>query len=394
MQQVSLPWLVLALGGSPLQLGAVAVLQFGPAFFLAPLGGVMADRVDKRRALVIAHASGVAQATVLFALTAAGAITIELILLMALWLGLINGVEMPVRHSFAPDLVPRRLLPNAIALQAMAFNSARVVGPAIAGAVIGIGTAAFGSAVAGVATSLALSVVAYAAVLVALLRMDPAEVRTHEPTTAAPPVLSSLGEGIAYARSRPIIAWPLLLMAGITAFGFNFQILLPLYSRDVLGLDAAAYGALFSGIGVGSVCGSLTLAFMRRRPALLLMIGGCVTFALGMIALGFSRSFAVALGIVFVLGYTWMLVVNTVNATIQANVTDALRGRVMALYVTVFVGGAPLGGIVSGALADTFGTPMTFAICASLALAVTAIVVLGLRHGARTEGLGVTRIDG
>lgn len=394
MQQVSLPWLVLALGGSPIQLGAVAALQYGPAFFLAPFGGVMADRIDKRRALIAAHAAGLAQVTALFLLCVTGLISLPLVLLMALWIGVVNGVEMPMRHSFAPDLVPRHLLPNAIALQGMAFNTARVIGPAIAGAIIGVATTAFGSTIAGVAATMAVSVAAYSAVLVALLRMDPSAIRQAPHATSVQPVLSSLGEGIRFARTHPIVLWSLILTAGITTFGFNFQILLPLYARDVLGLDAAGYGALFACLGVGSITGSLALAFMRQRPALALMLGGCTAFGSGLAALALNSLVLVALPIVFVLGMCWMLTMNTVNATIQANVTDALRGRVMALYITVFVGGAPVGGILAGALAEAFGTPTTLLICSLLTLSVVVLAAIGLRVGHGRAGLGVTHIDG
>jgi predicted MFS family arabinose efflux permease len=259
---------------------------------------------------------------------------------------------------------------------------------------IGIGSAAFGSPVAGVATTMAVALVAYGAVLVSLLRMDPGQIRTRDSPTTPAPVLSSLREGILFAGSRPIIAWPMLLMAGLTAFGFNFPILLPLFAREELGLDATAYGALFAGLGIGAVLGSLTLAFMRRRPALLLMLGGCALFGTAMLALSISRSLAMALPLTLVLGYTWMLAVNTINATIQANVRDELRGRVMALYVTVFLASAPLGGLVSGALADAFGAPAAFAICAGLTMVVVSVVGAGLSVGARRTSLGVTRIDG
>lgn len=393
MQQVSLPWLVLALGGSAFELGAVAALQYGPAFFLAPFGGVLADRIDRRRALVAAHAAGLAQVTVLFTLAVTGVITLPLVMLIALWIGVVNGVEMPMRHSFAPDLVPRHLLPNAIALQGMAFNSARIIGPAIAGVIIGVGSLAFESTIAGVAATLAVSIVAYSAVLAALLRMDPATIRPA-PHAAPQPLLASLREGLSFARSHPIVLWPLILTAGITTFGFNFQIILPLYSRDVLGLDAAGYGALFACLGVGSISGSLTLAFMRRRPAVALMLGGCAAFASGLALLGLNSIALAAVPIVFVLGMCWMLSMNTVNATIQANVTDALRGRVMALYITVFVGSAPVGGILTGALAEAYGTQRTLLICAALALCVVVLAAAGLRHGHRRGALGISRIDG
>ncbi|MGH2356915.1 MAG: MFS transporter, partial [Candidatus Limnocylindria bacterium] len=169
MQQVSLPWLVLALGGSPLQLGLVAAFQFLPAGLLAPFGGVVADRVDKRRLLLATQVAAMLQAATLFALTATGVVQIPMVMACALWLGLVNAVDMPVRQSLAADLVPRPILPNAIALNSMAFNSARVIGPALAGVIIGIGTAVTGSAVAGVAINLGINTLTYSGVLIGLL---------------------------------------------------------------------------------------------------------------------------------------------------------------------------------------------------------------------------------
>ena len=196
MQQVSLPWLVLSLGGSPIQLGLVAVLQFGPAMVLAPFGGVFADRIDKRLAMMATQAAAAGQAFVLFLLAVTGVVEIWMVMAMALVLGLVNAVDMPLRQSLAPDLVPRRLLTNAIALNSMAFNSARVVGPALAGVIIGLGTAATGSAVAGVAINLGINTLTYGAVLISLVRMDAHHIRRHEKPEQHPPVLESLREGI------------------------------------------------------------------------------------------------------------------------------------------------------------------------------------------------------
>ena len=180
MQQVSLPWLVLVLGGSGLQLGFVAVLQFGPAMVLAPFGGVLADRIDKRRALIATQLAAACQAFILFLLTATGVVEIWMVYGMALWLGLVNAVDMPLRQALAADLVPRHVLANAIALNSMAFNSARVVGPALAGVIIAAGTALTGSATAGVAANLAINTLTYTGVLTGLLLMNPREIRQHE----------------------------------------------------------------------------------------------------------------------------------------------------------------------------------------------------------------------
>ncbi len=161
-------------------------------------------------------------------------------------------------------------------------------------------------------------------------------------------MLESLREGIAYAVRTPLVLWSLVLLGGIAAFGFNFQILLPLFATQILQLGAEGYGALFAAMGVGSLAGSLTLAFMRSRRAIPLMLVGGAVFALLLVGIAASRTVWVAAPLVIAAGYASMLMINTINATVQANVTDALRGRVMALYVTVFAGSAPLGGLFAG----------------------------------------------
>ncbi len=393
MQQVSLPWLVLALGGSAIQLGFIAVLQFGPAMLFAPFGGVLADRVDKRHALIASQIGAACQAFVLFLLTATGVVEIWMVMVMALVLGLVNAIDMPMRQSLAPDLVPRNLLANAIALNSMAFNSARVVGPAVAGVIIALGTAATGSAVAGVAINLGVNTVTYSGVLTGLLRMNPREIRRHEKPARHPPVLHSLAEGFRYAVRTPLVFWCLVLLGGIASFGFNFQILLPLFAREVLGLTAEAYGGLYAAMGLGSLLGSLTLAVMRQRRAIPLMLVGGTVFAVLLVGIGLVRSIWLAAPLVMGAGYFSMLMINTINATVQANVTDALRGRVMSFYVTVFAGSAPLGGLFAGFVAEAWGTPAAFLVGAAFSGLTMALVALGLRGASRRGSLGVTIID-
>jgi MFS family permease len=394
MQQVSLPWLVLELHGTPFQLGLVAVGQFLPAGVLAPFGGVVADRFDKRRLIIGTQLMAMAQAATLLVLIVTGTVTIPWIMACALWLGFINAIDMPLRQALAADLVPRETLPNAIALNSMAFNAARVLGPALAGVLIGLGASAFGSAVAGVAINVGLNAVTYTGALVGLLLMDPRRIRRQHHPNGHPPVLESLREGLLYAGRRPIVLWSLVLLGGVAAFGFNFQILLPLLATQVLGLGAEGYGALFAAMGIGSLAGSLSLAFMRRRSAMHLMLGGGIVFGLLEILLGLTRDVWLAAPLVLGAGLSSMLMINTINAVVQANVSDRLRGRVMALYVTVFAGSAPIGSIFAGALADATGSPaIAFIAGAVLSLVVLAIVAWRFRVAALQGRLGITRID-
>jgi MFS family permease len=366
MQSVSQPWLVLLLGGSPLQVGAVIALQFAPAMFLAPLGGVLADRVDKRRTLMATQAAAMGEALVLFSLTFTGVVEIWHIFVLAGVLGIVNAVDMPVRQSFAAELVPRSDLMNAIALNSASFNLARVLGPAVAGLAL---------AIYGPAFNFGVNALSYLAVLVALWMMNPRALHRSERPAQFASVWTSLGEGVRYARRTPTVLWPLVLLAGMATFGMNFQTLLPLFARHTLALDADGYGLLFAAMGFGSLLGSLTLAFAgSRRPMLGLILGGALAFVIFEVALGLSRSPLAAYPVIVVVGFASMLMVNTINVTVQSNVPNELRGRVMSLYVTVFAGSAPIGGFFAGAVAEVWDAPAAFLLGAAISTAFIGLV--------------------
>lgn len=393
MQQVSLPWLVLALGGSPIQLGIVSALEFLPATLLAPFGGVFADRIDKRHALIVTGIASALQASVLFGLTITGVVEIWMVMALGLWRGLVNAIEMPTRQALAADLVPRNLLANAIALNSMAFNAARIAGPAVAGVIIAAATAASGSDLAGIGINFGINAVTFSGVLIGLLLMNPLEIRRAPRPERHPPVLESLREGFGFAVRTPLVLWCLVLLGGVASFGLNFQILLPLFANDVLGLGAAGYGSLYAVMGIGSFAGSLALAVMARRPAIRLMLVGGVVFSLLLAAIGLSRDVFVVGALVMANGFAGMLMINTINATVQANVDDALRGRVMSFYVTVFAGSAPIGGLFAGGVAESLGTPDAFLAGAALSLLTVAVVAFGLRRASGHGPLGVTMLD-
>lgn len=379
MQSVALPWLVLQLGGSPLQLGLVIVFLSGPAMVIAPLGGVIADRLDKRRTLLVANSVSMLQAVALFVMAVTGVVEIWHIYLLALVAGTASAIEMPVRQAFVAELVPREDLVNAIALSSTMFNLSRVVGPAMAGVAI---------AVFGVAFNFAVNAVSFLSVLVGMWLIRNEELFRAPRPDRFPSVLTSLGEGLRYARATPTVMWPLVLLGGTAVLAMNFQTLLPIYTRDALGMDSGGYGALFATMGVGSLLGSLTLAFATdQRPLVKLMLGGGAAF----LALGFSLGLAgtpwMAFPIVIGMGFFQMLMVNTVNVTVQNSVPDLLRGRVMALYVTVFAGSGPLGGLFAGGVAQLAGAPFALSLGAGLAVGVLGLVAWRLR-GIRMPRIG------
>lgn len=392
MQQISLPWLVLELGGTPIQLGIVAALEFVPSLLLAPFGGVFVDRLDKRRTLLVTQSLATVQVIVLLALTLAGMITIPLVMLLSLALGVVNALDMPVRQALAADVVARPLLPNAIALNSMAFNGARVIGPALGGLMIALGVNLFGSTTGGIAFNFAVNAVSYLAVLFSIWRMDPAQIRRMPHEGQGAPMLDSLREGFAFAWRSPTILWALVLLGFVATFGLNFRILLPLYAQDVLGLDADGYGFLYAATGLGSLIGAVSLAYTRQRRALALMLGGGLLFALLVIALSRVSTLPLAVPLALGAGLTSMLMINTVNATVQANVTDAVRGRVMALYVTVFAGTSPIGGIFAGAVAERWDSPTAFLIGGIISVVAVVLVAWRWRVAAAEGRLGVTRI--
>jgi predicted MFS family arabinose efflux permease len=365
MQSVSQPWLVLLLGGSPLQLGLVLALEFTPPMFLAPLGGVLADRVDKRKALMVTSVVKLVQAVILFALTFTGVVQIWHVMLLATMLGFASAVEMPVRQAFAAELVPRRDLVNAIALNSASFNLARVVGPAVAG----IALAFFGPAF-----NFGVNAVSYLAVLIGLWWINPDALHRVARPEQFDTVRRSLVEGLRYAIHTPTVLWPLALLLGVATFGMNFQTLLPLYARNTLGMGAEGYGALYATMGVGSLIGSLGLAFASRRPMLGLMLGGGAAFVTFELLLGLTRSPSFAYPLILLIGLSSMVMVNTINVMVQNSVSHELRGRVMSLYVTVFAGSAPIGGFFAGAVAEVWQAPAGFVLGSLLSVFAIGLV--------------------
>jgi MFS family permease len=346
---------------------------------LAPLGGVLADRVDKRKVLMVAQVGAMTQAAILFVLTVTGVVQIWHVMVLATVLGFVSAVEMPVRQSFAAELVPRRDLMNAITLNSASFNLARVVGPAVAG----LALAFFGPAF-----NFGVNAVSYLAVLLGLWRMDPDKLHRADRPDRFESVRTSLAAGFRYALRTPTVLWPLVLLGGMSTFAMNFQTLLPLFARNTLGLGAEGYGALFAAMGAGSLVGSLGLAFAgSRRPMLGLMLGASVVFVVLDLLLGLTRTALGAYPLILLIGLASMVMVNTINVSIQHSVPNELRGRVMSLYVTVFAGSAPLGGFFAGAVAEIWGAPAGFLLGGALSVMFIGLVAwqLLLRQGAWTD---------
>ncbi len=373
MQSVAQAWLILTLTNDPLMLGVVAAAQWTPVLLLGLFGGLIADALPKRPTLVILESVMATLAIVLGILTLAGVVQVWMILVLAVLLGCVNAVEMPVRQSFAVEMVGREDVVNAVALNSAVFNAARVVGPAVAGITI---------AVFNISTAFFINGVSFLAVIAGLLLMHPEELRTPAPMArphSVREVLASVGEGITYVRWTPSVLLPVVVVGLAATIGMNFQVTIPPFARDVLGGDSASFGFLMTASGLGSVAAALYLA-TRPRPSAWAIATGATMLGAGLLAVAAFPSYVVAIPALAFAGFGAIWMAANGNSLIQATVPDALRGRVMSVYTTVFAGSTPIGALFAGALASRYGAVAALAVGGALTIAVGATAVLWLRR--------------
>ena len=374
MQQVGQAWLVLQLTDDPLALGIVAAAQFTPVLFLGLFGGIVADAISKRRALMITQAIAGGLALLLALLVTSGQVQVWHVFVLALTLGVVNSFDMPIRQSFLVEMVGRSDVANAVAHNSAVFNLTRIIGPAVAGVSI---------AVIGIAPLFFVNAASYIAVLVGLFLMRPSELIPTERAVVernVRSVVDRLVEGLRYTRRDQTIFLCMAVLAVVSVFALNFQVLIPVYARDVLGGDADTYGFLMSAAGVGSLISALSIAF-GQRPTMVRMLLGAGAIGLAMFGLGVSRDFPVSMALMFVAGWGTISMAATINTIIQLGVPDVLRGRVMSVYTTVFAGSTPFGGIFSGAVAGLGGAGLALIIGGLLAVAAAIVGFMRLPTG-------------
>ncbi|HWW15546.1 MAG TPA: MFS transporter [Candidatus Dormibacteraeota bacterium] len=350
MQTVAQSWLVYRLTGSALLLGSVGFASQIPVFLFAPLGGITADRVNRRHIVISTQVAAMLLAFILAVLTLLHKVQVWHVFVLASLLGVVNAFDIPGRQSFLVDMVGKEDLMNAIALNSSMFNGARVIGPAIAGilvAKIGEGWCFFANAVS------------YIAVIIGLLMM-----RVHSPVRAsqASP-FEHLMEGFHFVnRTAPIRAL-LLLLGVVSLVGMPYVVLMPIFADQILHGGARGLGILMGATGVGALLGALTLAFRQGVKGLGSWVAWCSAgFGASLIVFATSHTFWLSVILLLPVGYTIMLQMASSNTLIQVMVPDALRGRVMAVYSMMFMGMAPIGALLGGALAERLGAPVTVAI--------------------------------
>ena len=343
MQTVALGWLTLELSNSALQVGLVTTFGALPVLLFTLYGGVIADRVNRRRALIILQSLLLCEALALGILTALHLVTVPMLYALAFVGGLVSAFEIPIRQSWQVELVGKDDLMNAIALNSSAFNLSRVVGPAIAGTLI---------ATAGSAVCFLLNAVSFLAVLIGLVMIRPvASFALQVPARRA-----ALREGVAHVFGRP---WPralVTLTAVFSVFGASFIAILPVYARDVLHQGPGGYGAIMSAFGVGAAAGALSVAavghrFRREGTAL----GAGITLGSGLLLLGLMHHVALALAFAVVCGLSMALNAIMTNTLLQSDAPDHLRGQVMGFYSFIVVGMAPFGSLQAGWISEHAG---------------------------------------
>jgi MFS family permease len=362
MQQVALSWLTYRLTNSEFLLGLTAFVSQIPTFIATPFAGALADRMNRHKLLIVAQVLAMIQAFLLAGLTLSGTIHISHILLLGMMLGMINALDMPTRQAFVIELLEKpEHLSNAIALNSSLINATRLIGPALAGALI---------AWAGEGMCFLLNAVSYIPVIIALfmIRVTPRPRAAHQA-----PLLAHMREGFRYVFGFPPTRALILHIGAIGLIGMPYVVLMPAFAKNVLHGDAQTLGWLMGASGIGALAAALLLA--RRKQVLGLgqwILTSAGIFGLGLIAFSLSRSFLLSLVMIAIVGFGMMIQLGATNIILQTIVDEDKRGRVMSIYTMAFLGLAPFGSLLAGSLGEKIGVPLTLflsgVLCLSAAL--------------------------
>jgi MFS family permease len=364
MQTTAQAWLVLKLtNDSALALGTVIALQFLPVLVFALYGGVLADRLPKRRTLVITQSLLMAQAAIFALLVFTGVIELWHVYVLAVTQGLITALDNPLRQAFLFEMVGRKDIVNAVGLNSMTFQGARIFGPALAGVVIKL---------IGIAPTLILNAISFAPVIGALLKMD-ARAFFAAPPARGGSVWVNLKEGLRYAARTPIILSILIVVAFIGTFGYNFTVVTPLVADNILNTDSAGFGLLSAAMGVGALIAAIGTAYARTITMRRMLISGAL-FSVLLGALALSKSFWLSMGLFVLLGITGITCATATNSLLQLNTPEQLRGRVLSINVLLAQGSTPIGGLFLGSVGQAAGVSLAIFLCAALCLAGVSLV--------------------
>jgi MFS family permease len=361
MQSLALGLLVLSrpIHGNGVAVGITTALQFLPMLLLGSFGGLVADRADKRRLLLATQASAGTVALILGVVTATGSVRLWNVYVLAALLGVVNLFDNPARQTFVSEMVGTDLMPNAISLNSVLMNSARVIGPAIGGVLI---------VVVGFAACFLVNACSYIAVIIALVMIRPGELHRRKPVARA---RGQVREGLRYVRSTPELLQPIIVVAIVGIFAFNFTTTLPLLAEISFRGGAGTYAAFSSAMGAGAVVGGLVVAHRSRpSPTLLSVVG--LAFGAAILLVAWAPTKPLAVVALVLMGACSISFIATANATLQLRADPALRGRVMALYAIALLGSTPIGAPMLGAISDVSSPRVGLAVGGVACLAASA----------------------
>ena len=354
LQIVAQGWLVLQLTSSPFQIGMVAALATAPSLLFSLFGGVVVDRFSKKRILYFTQSSSMVLALTLGVLTNAGLASVPLIGTIAFLMGTVNAVDAPARQSLVPELVQKAHLPSAIALNSGIFNAARVIGPGLAGLLI---------AWVGIGGAFIANGLSYIAVLVALRFVRIKE----QPAARDLKPLLAIREGIVYSFTHPVIRVLLIFVGMVSIFGWSYTTVMPVIARETYGLDAKGLGYLYSATGLGALLATYLVGSRGGKISPLnFIIGGNTLFAISLMLFSLTSNFTLALGLLFFIGLGLLSQSSMTNTLVQGMVKQEFRGRVMSMYILMFLGMAPIGNFEIGYLTEHFGLKGAFLTNASI----------------------------
>jgi MFS family permease len=342
MQSVAQAWLVLKLTNNGAYLGIVIAMQMLPILVIGPWGGLIADRFDKRRTLICTGSAAAALALLLGVMTATGVVTVWMVGAVALGLGVVNAIEVPTRQAFVSEMVGREHLVNAISLNGVIMNGGRLVGPAIAGLLI---------VTVGIAPCFFINAASYLAVIAALLLIRVDKLFRSDPVVRTK---GQLLDGFRYAWRTPELRTPLLMMALVGTFAYEFSVTLPIFTKFTFHSGAEIFGLMTSFMAGGSVVGGLLVA-ARARPTPRRLGIACALFGVLILLTSAAPNLPIALVLLALTGASSIFFAAMCNTTIQLTASPEMRGRVMALYVVAFMGSTPIGGPIVGFIGQAFG---------------------------------------
>ena len=346
IQMVAQGWLVLEITGSAFDVGVVAAASTLPTLFLSLFGGVIVDRYPKRTILLWTQSAAMILAFILGVFAVTGTVTIWIIIVLSFLLGCVNALNVPALQAFLSEIVEREDLASAIAMNSAIYNVSRVIGPAIAGFLI---------SAAGTGIAFLVNGVSFFAVILSLVSMKDLSAKGGEKNPVHP--LQAIKEGLKYSWDHPLIRTIVLFIAVIAIFAWSYVTMLPVIAKQTFGMDASGLGYLYGVSGLGSVIGTVVVSiYSKKIDRLYFIAGGNILFALALIGFTFSTFLPVALFFLFLAGFGLVAAVSTMSATIQSTVDDRFRGRVMSLYMMVFMGFMPIGNVEIGYLSEHFGT--------------------------------------